>query len=293
MSDLWPCYAKVATAAEGQNAEPGDPVQKMYECVYATTSVILQVLSYPDTEPTDLMNLIHPGGHTGGEDYSVVAAFLRNRPQLWPGLPSIVLVNPADTLTYLRSALAAGYAVQMDVKDDRSANVVRQWPAGWQGTHSIIVTGDDNGQVWIWNPWAGDRQHFSYAYFQQAAVNPAGNFMVFQRDLRAAQQGGSSMTTRRALVRLAYIAGLGREPESVAAIDSWANGADDDEAMVGKIIDSAEGVAWQKKLHSQAAAGTAGPTGPPGAKGDPGPSGPQGPPGPTPDLAAYQLVRKA
>src|SRR5437868_7379815 len=154
----------------------------MYECVYATTSVALQVLGYPDTEPTALMNLVHPGGHVGGEDYGVVATFLRDHPERWAGLPPIVLVNPADTLAYLRDALAKGYAVQLDVKDDRSGNVMAQWPAGWQGTHSVIVVGD--APITIWNPWAGDRHSYSDDFFRQATLNPAGNFMVFQRDIR-------------------------------------------------------------------------------------------------------------
>lgn len=52
---------------------------------------------------------------------------------------------------------------------------------------------------------------------------------------------------KRAWARLAYVAGLGREPESDEALNGWAEGIADDgsnvDSVVSRIIDSPEGVA--------------------------------------------------
>lgn len=103
---------------------------------------------------------------------------------------------------------------------------------------------------------------------------------------------GSDVThsEKRALCRLAYVAGLGREPESDAALDGHANSILDDgsnaDAVITAIIDSPEGVAWLARQKA-GAPGPAGPPGPVGPQGPPGIQGEQGVPGPQPKTATF------
>lgn len=101
--------------------------------------------------------------------------------------------------------------------------------------------------------------------------------------------GGSvDIHEKRGFVRLSYLAGLGREPESGEVLDGWANSIADDgsnlDAVMTNITDGAEGVGYRAKLAKAIAdveaGGTPGPPGPAGAQGPAGPAGPPGPAGP-------------
>ena len=239
MTTLQWFYQQFALPAEGQNAEPGDPVQKAYECVYACTSVALQMLGYRDTEPTDLMNLVHPSGHTGGETFDVMASYLRAHPETWPNLPAIALYNPPDTLAAIDAELAAGHILILDVYDDRSANILSAPLAGWGGTHAVMIEAKDASTTTVWNPWRGEQlgQRFPNAYIRGATLGPnVGNFFVFQRDIRA---GGFDMlhpSLKRAICRAAIMAGTGQDPGSMEGLQAWADEITDDGSNADDIV---------------------------------------------------------
>ena len=80
-----------------------------------------------------------------------------------------------------------------------------------------------------------------------------------------------NLSEKRALVRLAYVAGMGREPESQDALAGWANQINDDgtnaEETVTRILDSAESVAHLAAIKAAGPPGPAGATGPAGKDG--------------------------
>lgn len=72
------------------------------------------------------------------------------------------------------------------------------------------------------------------------------------------------ISTKVALIRLAYLSGLGREPENWDALIGWASSIKDDgsnaQEVVAQIVDSAEGQAWRAHLQNAGPAGAPAPT---------------------------------
>lgn len=69
-----------------------------------------------------------------------------------------------------------------------------------------------------------------------------------------AQEEPMNLSTKRAHVRSIYLAALGREPESLAILDGWANSIKDDgsntDVIAAAIADSSEGQAYRTKLQA-------------------------------------------
>ena len=232
-ADGWP---------ESQLAEGG--VNATDNCGGASGSLVMMAYGYPDIEPQTWTDYEYGPSYHGGMTLESLVNFVQTH---FPNPPPMAIEAPANVAAAIADYGAQGFPCIGWFYCDSSANIL-QYPSPI--SHFSPVIEFDGNIFSIRNVWRGYINTFNAAQFNAASV---GRILVFKRSL--------NMSTRRALVRLAYMAGLGREPESVTAIDGWANGNSDDEAMVTAILDSSEGVTYRSRLRS-GVAGPAGPAGP-------------------------------
>jgi len=174
----------VAAYNESQlGADPSGP-NRLYNCVPASFALVLQAYGYPYIHPQALEDLVYGAGHIGGSDFDY---FIARLPEMgrWPNLPTMVHVNPADTVTYIHDRLAQGFAVICEFKDDPNAQLVPQWEPTWHGTHASVAVAVGPNTISIINVWTGVIQTFTHAEFASASLSPAGNLVIFERSLVA------------------------------------------------------------------------------------------------------------
>jgi hypothetical protein len=154
-------------------------------------------------------------------------------------------LTPAEAPVWTRNRIAAG--------------VFRPWGYCNLNTKPALFSAMANAGLVLHKDW----EWWSAGYFDGSPrldpdaiatqyANPATSGGHFDLSLVSEDAFMLTIDEARALVRLAYVAGLGREPESedvlaAAAADAQANGY---EQMATRILDSQEGIAWRDHLHT-------------------------------------------
>jgi len=141
--------------------------------------------------------------------------------------------------------LAAGRYIRVLIHDNNNADPD---PRG-RFEHWIGLYGD--APHWLChNPWGGRRITYSDAVLRSGFISAT----ALWRDGAPPppQEDVMTLGMKRALVRLAFHAGLGRNLESQATEDAWASqihdNGDNVDAVMAQICDSPEGLAWQTEL---------------------------------------------
>jgi len=115
--------------------------------------------------------------------------------------------------------------------------------AGQYGHVAFVLDVRDKGVILVEDyNWADDER------YQQHTISAAGCRFAHVKE------NAVNRSLKAALVRLAYIASLGRDPESEDVLLAWADGIKDDGSNADEIItgitDSAEGQAWLSHLRN-------------------------------------------
>jgi hypothetical protein len=269
--DLRSTYTFDATEsqiAEGE-VSPYGTANSHANCVPASFTAALEMAGYPDIDPQRITNEVFGPNYLGGfGDFSKaigwISANVPNAPRLSDGPFDFDVAEAAGEAGKL--VIIAGWI------DAPSVTYVAIGGAHGFSHASLLAAHLPNDTFVIWNIWTGTFQTYSRPVIAASLYEMA----VMEVDT-------VTLSEKRAWVRLAYVGALGREVESQAALDNWANSILDDgsnvEAIVVKIIDSPEGQGRLKAVRD-AVAGGKGQPGPPGPKGD------KGDPGANPDPAA-------
>jgi surface antigen len=123
--------------------------------------------------------------------------------------------------------------------------------------HVAVVLASDTDRVYVEDYNWNDTQQYAQHWVQAAGLR----FITF---LPAGQtiEGDDVLTpsAKDGLVRLAYLAALGREPEAMANEAAWAgqihDNGDNLDAVIAQIADNPEGVAWRAAVRALIAKAT-------------------------------------
>jgi hypothetical protein len=123
---------------------------------------------------------------------------------------------------------------------DHQANPV---PRPGSTDHWMTVYGNDGGYA-VMQPWGGSDEVYGTDLLNQSDATQGG--IEINVELPADQEADTmlNLEEKRVMVREAYLASMGREPESTQALDNWANQIHDDgsnaDDVIAQITDSPE-----------------------------------------------------
>jgi len=238
-------------AGEGQGSEGG--ADQFENCVFAWAGVVGIIYCGADPfEPQDFRDLTTPGYH-GGEYFQTAIDFMESHRDRYPGLPSMVVEGPGDLQSAIRAHAALNWLMGIGVKCYSNATIAADGPYGHCA--GIAAVRDDGVTLW------GEGFYGGYVDMSWAELDSVygGGLWVCQAPIPGLAQAAPppqevemlTMSQKREYVQGAYL-DMNREPESVEALDGWANtihdNADNVWEVCTQIRDSGEGQAWRARV---------------------------------------------
>jgi hypothetical protein len=198
----------------------------------------------------------------GGVDYPVTQPFLPGPPALHCGIdigcPSGTIIHAARAGMVERVQVGmVGILVDGGAQRDFYLHGYSLVVVGQRVAAGTPVIHSDTVQVDPRYPLTGPHLHFEVQddyslpgappQYPEHPLDPVPVLTGLFGGLPGPREEDVTHSEKRALCRLAYVAALGREPESDAALDGHANSILDDgsnaDAVVTAIVDSPEGIA--------------------------------------------------